>query len=255
MMSKVWLIGGTSESVVIAKSISEAILAKLPCIISVATETGRSLYPTRLPVEVGCLDKFQMPSWCIQQKIVAIIDASHPYAVEVSQNAIATAKALNIPYIRYERHQSSVNNQQALVLDSFDTLLQGNYLWGKRVLLTVGCKALPLFKSCHGRAVLFSRILPKPKSLTIALDSGFTSDRLICLRPPVGAELEAALWRTWNISLVVTKASGQAGGEDVKRQVAAELKIPLITIARPKIIYPHQTSSLPEVINFYVQHL
>lgn len=254
MTNRIWLIGGTSESVIIAKGINQALLTKLPCIITVATETARSLYPTGFQIAVGCLNQSQMPGWCLQQKIVAIIDASHPYAVAVSQNAIAVAKALNIPYLRYERYHSPVTSHQSLVLDSFDTLLQGSYLWGERVLLTVGCKALPLFKSYHKRATFFARILPKPESLKIALDSGFTSDRLICLRPPIGAELEAALWRNWDISLVVTKASGKAGGEDIKRHLATELNIPLITIARPKIIYPQQTSCIDEVVAFCLQH-
>ena len=52
--------------------------------------------------------------------------------------------------------------------------------------------------------------------------------------------METALWQQWRISLVVTKASGTAGGEDIKRQVAAKLGIPLIVIARPQIAYPYK---------------
>lgn len=250
MNHKIWLIGGTSDSAAIARKISQTIVPNLAMMITVATEAARSLYPPEITIRVGCLDANQMASWCKQEQIKAIIDASHPYAVEVSQNAIAIAQALHIPYLRYERPPLPFNSRQSMVVDSLDTLLEGNYLQGKRVLLTIGCQALPLFKSYQQQFTLFARILPKPESLQIALDSGFTCDRLICLRPPISAALEAAIWRKWDISLVVTKASGKAGGEDIKHQVARELNVPLITIVRPTVTYPQQTSCLEEVIDF-----
>ena len=252
-MTKLWLIGGTTESVAIAL----ALKTYLSClVITVATETARSLYPPEFQIEVGCLNAKQMQVFCQQNNIGAIVDASHPYAVQVSQNASATAQSLNIPYLRYERPlvESSVKTDRVTVLDSFETLLGENYLDNKRVLLTVGCKALPLFKSWHERSQLWARILPKPESLQIALEAGFTSDRLICLRPPINLELETALWRQWQISLVVTKASGKAGGEEIKTQVAEKLDIPLIIISRPKICYPQQTSCINKVVAFCSQY-
>ena len=253
MKQNLWLIGGTTESVEIAL----ALKTYLSClIITVATESARSLYFPEFKIEVGCLNSEQMHIFCRQNKIGAIVDASHPYAVEVSQNASRTAKSLNIPYLRYERPlvESSVRNDRIKVLDSFETLLGGNYLHRERVLLTVGCKALPLFKSWQEYSQLWARILPKAESLQIALQAGFTSDRLICLRPPINLELETALWRQWQISLVVTKASGKAGGEEIKIQVAKTLDIPLIIISRPKVCYPQQTSCINKVVAFCSQY-
>ena len=117
-------------------------------------------------------------------------------------------------------------------------------------MLTIGCKTLPLFKTWHDRSTLYARILPKIESLKIAQQAGFTGDRLIAMRPPFNVDLERVLWQQWQISLVVTKASGKAGGENIKRQIAEELNIPLVIIDRPKIAYPQQTFSLSEIINF-----
>jgi precorrin-6A/cobalt-precorrin-6A reductase len=142
-----------------------------------------------------------------------------------------------------------------IALDSFQTLLAGDYLNRQRVLLTVGYKALSLFRSWQDRSTLFARILPAVTSLEAAVAAGFTSDRIIALRPPVTAELEKALWRHWDISLVVTKASGVAGGEDVKRTVAAEFGIPLVVIARPRVDYPQQTSDFSVALEFCRSHL
>lgn len=253
---RIWLVGGTSDSATIARAIAAE---QFPCTVTVTTSAARSLYPQRqnLKIEIASMDISQMHKFCWREQIVAIVDASHPYAVAVSEGAFATAQTKQIPYLRYER--PSVNfpslDKGAIELDSFQTLVNGDYLLGQRVLLTVGYKALPLFKPWQNRATLFTRLLPALNSLEVAISAGFSSDRIIALRPPVSAELEKALWQQWQISLVVTKASGRAGGEDVKRSVAAELGVPLIVIARPKVAYPQQTSNLSDVIAFCRQHL
>ena len=251
---RIWLIGGTSESVEIAGAIAPA---GIPCTITVTTTTAQSLYPQtpNLRVRVGRIKTSQMGQFCLQEWIVAVVDASHPHAVEISQGAIATAQAYHLPYLRYERPSLENNNPNVINLASLDSLISGNYLAQQRVMLTLGYKALPQFKSWQERATLFARILPAVNSLEVAIEAGFTPDRLIALRPPISASLEKALWYQWGISLVVTKASGTVGGEDIKKSVATELGIPLIVIARPKVTYPQQTSEICEVLFFCRQYL
>ena len=252
---KVWLIGGTSESAAIARIL---ITSEIVFIVTVVTQAALSLYSAECETAVGCMDREKMQSFCHTNQVKAIVDASHPYAVEVSRQAIAISNQLNIPYLRYERNcyqaqADASTNRSVIELDSFETLLTGNYLKQQRVLLTVGCKALPLFQAWHHQATLFARILPKAVSIETALLAGFTSDRLIAIRPPFNLALEKALWQRWNISMVVTKASGKAGGEDIKRQVAADLNVPLIIITRPQVAYPQQTYLIPEVLAFCQQ--
>ena len=250
MNGRIWLIGGTSDSATIAQMLLDS---DIPFIVTVTTKTACSLYCTD-EIAVGRMNRVEMESFC-QKGIVAVVDASHPYAVEVSQSAIAVAAKANLPYLRYERVKypgstAIQTNANITELASFDDLVAGDYLQNKRVLLTVGCKALPLFQPWQSKAVLFARVLPKISSLETALTSGFKSDRLIAIRPPLERALEKALWQQWQINLVVTKASGTAGGEDVKRQVAADLNIPLIIITRPQVVYPRQTSVFAEVVAF-----
>jgi precorrin-6A/cobalt-precorrin-6A reductase len=193
-------------------------------------------------------DCAMMERFCLEQEISAILDASHPFAAEISQKAIVFAQNHHIAYLRYERPNiASQETQKVIELDSFSSLLSGNYLENQRVLLTIGYKNLPLFQSWHDKTLLFTRILPHPQSLEVALASGFPPERIIALRPPISLELEKALWQQWQITLVVTKANGSAGGENIKRIVAQELGIPLIIIARPNLNYPQQTSDLCEV--------
>ena len=254
MNGKIWLIGGTSDSATIAQMLLDS---DIPFIVTVTTKTACSLYCTD-EIAVGRMNRVEMESFCQKQSIVSVVDASHPYAVEVSQSAIAVTAKANLPYLRYERvnypgSTAIQTNANITELASFDDLVAGDYLQNKRVLLTAGCKALPLFKPWQSKAVLFARVLPKISSLETALTSGFKSDRLIAIRPPLDRALETALWQQWQINLVVTKASGTAGGEDVKRQVAADLDIPLIIITRPLVIYPRQTSVFAEVVTFCQQ--
>ncbi|NET37748.1 MAG: cobalt-precorrin-6A reductase [Cyanothece sp. SIO1E1] len=266
---RVWLIGGTQESAQLATAIAHA---HLPCIVTVTTLTAKSLYPKReiLSVWVGCLSPEQLPQFLQAHGITVILDASHPYAVEISELAIATAARLNIPYLRYERpvldlvetlHATSHRRPETgdwssfVYLDSFETLLTGNYLIGHRVLLTIGYRPLAFFHDWQEQATLFARILPSQTALAAAFAAGFTPNRVMALRPPATPALEKALWQQWQISLVVTKASGEFGGEAVKRRIAAELNVQLITIARPHVHYPQQTSDLETALKFCHQHL
>lgn len=279
----IWLIGGTQESADLAVAIAQV---SFPCVVTVTTESARSLYPSAPTMQVlaGRLSKDEMEAFLETYGISCVLDASHPFAVEISQLAIATAQRHQIPYLRYERpalqkpenqfiskdfsekfgsEKFRSENQLHLgsstspitYLDSFQTLLDGSYLAGQRVLLTVGYRPLNLFRSWHDRTTLFARILPSETALKAAFAAGFMADRLIALRPPISADLERALWQQWNISMVVTKASGVAGGEDTKHQVAAELGTTLVVIDRPPILYPRQTHTLKAALQFCQEHL
>jgi precorrin-6A/cobalt-precorrin-6A reductase len=254
-MSQVWLIGGTSESAALAKAM---IAAKISCIVTVTTDTAKNLYPPPSPllnIWVGCLEKKTIFTFLQEYKITAILDASHPFAVEISKLAITTAIQYHIPYLRYERSACETTDfeENILHLEGFETLLSGDYLTKKRVMLTLGYRHLHQFKDWQNRSTLLVRILPSIISLETALNTGFTPDRIIAIRPPISIELEQALWQQWNISLAVTKASGTAGGEAVKRKVAAALGIPLIIIDRPPLNYPQKTTDINTAIAFCQQ--
>lgn len=257
---RLWLIGGTSESAALAGAIATL---QIPFTVTVTTASAKGLYPAncrQLEIRVGQLNHTTIQQFLQEQNIGAILDASHPHAAEISRLAIATSRQQNIPYLRYERPQiqeldKTTPESDVLHLDSFDTLVSGDYLAGQRVMLTLGYRTLPKFKIWQNRAVLFARILPSLVSLEVALNSGFTGDRIIAIRPPISAELEASLWQQWEISLAVTKASGNAGGEGMKRQVARELNVPLIIIDRPKISYPQYTEDRAIAIEFCRRHI
>lgn len=251
-MAKIWLVGGTRESAELARLLVQAALS---CVVTVTTESARSLYlgSPFLTVCVGRLAPDAIAPFLHQHQIAAILDASHPFAVAVSKLAIAASVDFGLPYLRYER--PSLDASDGLTFPSFESLLATPLLAGKRVLLTVGYRPLHYFHPWQTRATLFTRILPSQDALAAAIAAGFSSDRIIALRPPISAELERSLWRQWLISAVVTKASGVPGGEDVKRQVAAELGVTLVEISRPDVPYPQQTDDQNAALSFCLRAL
>lgn len=236
-----WLIGGTQESAMLARDL---VAQGVCCVVTVTTAAARRLYPDteRCRVWVGRLTTETVGEFLQTHSIRAILDASHPFATAVSELAIATAADLHLPYLRFERSPLDGGSSGEWVFPNIEALLESHLLAHERVLLTIGYRYLPLFEPWQDRTTLFARILPSQEALAGAIAAGFTPDRLIALRPPIAAALEKALWQQWQISLVVTKASGNPGGEDIKRQVAADLGIQLVTIARPALDYPQVTS-------------
>jgi precorrin-6A/cobalt-precorrin-6A reductase len=268
-MPRLWLIGGTQESRQLAQQLVRAFpvtpSSAPTCIVTVTTEPARSLYPPsrQLAVEVGQLTPAQADTWLRTKAITAILDLSHPFATAISQLAIALAQRHQLPYLRYERATverpvTPWRDQQqrpGLVrVPNLPALLTPEYLGSDRTLLTLGYRQLAAFAPWQSRTTLFARILPSPVALNTALDCGFTPDRLIALRPPIRAELEAALWRHWQITQVVTKASGQPGGQDHKQILAADLGVRLIQIQRPAIAYPAQTDDLDTALQFALRY-
>jgi precorrin-6A/cobalt-precorrin-6A reductase len=264
MMGRLWLIGGTQES----RQLVTQLMATAPAaiapnlLVSVTTAAAQSLYPDLSPAQiwVGQLTPEQADAFLSTHTIVAILDMSHPFATAISTLAIALAKHHNLSYLRYERSPTEAlptaqwldlkGRPGNLILPELAPVLTSEYLTEERSLLTLGYRWLPQFAPWQTRAVLFARILPSPTALVEAQSAGFTPDRLVALRPPLSPELEIALWQQWGITQVITKASGQAGGEAQKLAIAAAASIRLLRIARPAISYPRQTESLAEALAF-----
>lgn len=262
----IWLIGGTEESRHLVSAIAaqpERIPPTGRLLISVTTEAARNLYPTApwLEVWVGRLTPAIASDFLQHYAPQAIIDASHPFAAEVSQRAIALAQQAGVPYLRYERPGIEAGDRppaaenDILYCDRLEAALTRDRLIGQRTLLTLGYRGLSLCQPWHTVAPLFVRILPSPVALEAAIAAGFSADRLIALRPPISPELETALWKQWGITQVITKASGQPGGEATKRAIAAALGVRLVVITRPAIVYPAVTSTLADAVDFVWRHI
>ncbi|MEL7050899.1 MAG: cobalt-precorrin-6A reductase [Cyanobacteria bacterium J06588_5] len=276
MCGRIWLIGGTRESSELAYRLSAR---AVPYVVTVTTDAARALYPQATQVHVGQLADAAARQFVRRWQIRGILDASHPFASEVSRLAIALAQTEAIAYLRYERtdmspdaniasasptDSSQVIPSQVIQIDAIQDLVTSDTLQQsslarvssvQRILFTIGYRALPTVRPLRQTAQLFARVLPSAEAVSGAIAAGFSSQEIMAIRPPVSAELEAALWRQWKITHIVAKASGAAGGEGVKRAIAAELGVVLILIRRPRLIYPNQTNSISAATEFCVKTL
>ncbi|MEO0646910.1 MAG: precorrin-6A/cobalt-precorrin-6A reductase [Cyanobacteria bacterium J06650_10] len=105
----IWLIGGTSESAQLARALSKQ---ELPYVVTVTTAAAKRLYPDDAQVWVGLLNAQSAVQFIAQWQVRCILDASHPFACEISQLAMNCAESQSIDYLRYERPavKSAVNS-------------------------------------------------------------------------------------------------------------------------------------------------
>ncbi|MEO0853400.1 MAG: cobalt-precorrin-6A reductase [Cyanobacteria bacterium J06648_11] len=249
-MRPIWLVGGTSEAATIAALLAADARDYLAT-VTTSRATGR-YRDIEGRVEVVILTEPMAIAWGGDRQIAAIVDASHPFATQISQVAIAVARHLDIPYLRYERPAVRLA-PETLVLRDVDEVLQSQFLAARRVLLTTGIKTLPLFRDWHERSRLYARILPTRASREAAIAAGFPPERTIAQQLPLERQSELDLWRSLQIETTIAKATGVEGGLDVKQAVARELGVMLIAIARPIVHYPQQTSQLEDVLTFCEQ--
>ena len=79
-----WIIfGGTTEGRLLAQRAHDAGRDVLVCVTS---EYARGLLDAGIPCRVGAMDEVQMLRFLQEEQPERIIDATHPYAVRVSQN-------------------------------------------------------------------------------------------------------------------------------------------------------------------------
>ncbi len=133
-----WVIAGTGEAVALAHRLAAE---GIPCLVTVTTAAARQSYSEtpNLKVRVGGLEVATLGEFIAAQGIGAVLDVSHPFAVEISQGAIAAAQALNLPYWRYERPSLAQSPDHSLIrpVVNLEALLTPNTLAGQRVLLTL----------------------------------------------------------------------------------------------------------------------
>ena len=198
------------------------------------------------------LDEAALKDYLQEHDIRLLVDASHPYAANVSRNAIAVCQALSIPYIRYERDLSKLDYDRITVVHSYEEAAQAAAALGKKIFLTTGSRNLDKFvhspdlKNCE----LTARVLPTAEVIGLCESLGLDAGHIVALQGPFSMELNRELFRKYGAEVIITKNSGTIGGTDTKFAAAAELNLPIVLIDRPKLNYPCITHDYAEVLAF-----
>ena len=226
-MDKILLFGGTGEG----RALAEWMLAeRIPCTVCVATEYGETLLPAGAEAHVGRMDRDEMAA-LMAQDYALVVDATHPYAVEVTENIRAAAEAAGLPRLRLVR-QSGGGDGCLRAADMAGAAALLRELPGN-VLLTTGSKELNHFAVPGLAERCYPRVLPMVDSLERCLTLGFPPRNIICMQGPFSKELNVALLRQYRIKTLVTKDTGGCGGFREKAEAAQEAGCALLVVERP----------------------
>ena len=258
--------GGTSEG----RELTEWLSARGTCevVTSAATEYGGELVSglPHVQAHVGPLDAEGKRRLVAAHDFACIVDATHPFATHVSESLATLAQEQGIPLLRLVRDDSSASlgaKQGARATESraedpcsglvasspqqddlpvftiVSTVEEASRLLAGlpgNILLTTGSKDLATFTAAVPDFAerLYARVLPVPSSVEHARELGIPASRIVAMQGPFSAEFNVALMRELDIRVMVTKASGSAGGFDEKMQAARECGAHAIVIGRPR---------------------
>lgn len=227
----------------------------------VTTSAANSLEEAGVDYHVGRLSAEDMTAIIHEKKVTTIIDASHPYAEEASKTAMNAAKECNILYIRYERPQQQYVHPLVTEAETYEEAALIAREHTGTIMLTTGSKTLATFTKhlLVDSIRLVCRMLPNKENMEKCESLGIKQRDIIAIQGPFSKELNIALYRQYETTLVITKESGKVGSVDEKMDAALELNIPVILIKRPKIVYLNQCSTFDEVLqklggNINVKH-
>ena len=213
----------------------------------VATEYGARLIPegAGIVTRVGRLDAEEMAELFRASSPVTVVDATHPYAAQVSENIRRAAAETGVELFRLRRAADWEPGQTAdgLEPDVNDWVMiesaaeAAKYLAERtsgRILLTTGSKELAYFARPGLLERCVPRVLPSMDSLKQVLELGFEPKNVICMQGPFSLEMNTATLRQFDISVLLTKLTGQAGGFGEKAQAAQNCGVRLVVIERPE---------------------
>ena len=198
------------------------------------------------------LDEEQLVAFLSRHGIKVFVDAGHPYAANMHRNAIAACKALNIPYIRYERADSSVSYDRLFSVADYEAAAKCAGGLGKNVFLTTGSRSLPVFvnspylKGCN----LTVRVLPTTEVLAECEALGLSPKNIVAMQGPFSQGLNEEMFRQTGAEVIVTKNSGKIGGTDTKLAAAMAMGLNVVMIERPKIDYGHVVQDFASILEF-----
>lgn len=250
MNPTIWLLAGTTEG----RQLAEWLAGKAATVyVSAATAYGASLLPQadNINIQGGRLDYEAMAAFAEQVHPDMIIDATHPYALVVTENIRKLCAAKHI--VRYRIVRPAEEEDAAVVVSSAAAAVQWLRQREGNVFLTTGSKDLAAFTLLPQYAERVTvRILPVQDSLRKALDLGYHPSRIIAMQGPFSEDLNRAMFLQCRATFVVTKDSGRIGGYEEKAAAAEKAGARLLVIGR-KEETGQRTEDMIAVLTAYLQ--
>ena len=231
-MYRICIFAGTTEGRKLVKFLSEQKVLLTAC---VATEYGETLIPpaVNLTVSAKRLTRDEMVDLFEKNKSDLVIDATHPYAAEVTENIAYASDSTNTEYVRVLRDNSKMSADTVFVSDIAEAVEYLNTKDGN-IFLTTGSKELSKYMCIRDFSErVYARVLPVQSSLDACADAGLKPSHIIAMQGPFSEQINIAMLESVSAKYLVTKDGGDAGGFDEKLKAAQKTGVQMIVIGRP----------------------
>ncbi|MHC6202046.1 precorrin-6A reductase [Breznakiellaceae bacterium SP9] len=228
LLSKVLIFGGTTEGRLICEAVAAQGISALYC---VATELGVLQFPW-IRVKVGRLNKAAIEKLIMQEKPSCVLDATHPYATEITANIREACVQTKTPLTRVLREKQDCPG--AYCFHTQESLIEWLETTPGSIFAATGVKAAALFTqlSRFAQRVWF-RLLPSVEGMQTCLDLGYPAAHLIAMQGPFSRELNHAMFIASGAEILVSKNSGPQGGFSEKIEAAHDLNMKVALLTRP----------------------
>jgi precorrin-6A/cobalt-precorrin-6A reductase len=225
MTKRLLILGGTGDAAQLA---AEAV--KLPHLEVISTLAGRTTAPAPVAsmVRVGGFGgKAGLVEYLWEMNIDLLIDATHPFAAQISANAAQAATEVGIPWLMLIRPAwEKLPADDWIEVESIMAAVSAIPARAERIFLTIGRQQLAPFASLTDRWFLMRSI--DPPAPDILLPPG----KLLLDRGPFSLTQERQLLQDHRIQAIVSKNSG--GDATYAKVIAArEMGIPMVMVRRP----------------------
>lgn len=239
MQPNLLILGGTTEATAFAKAAAEAGLR------GTVSFAGRVERPRRqpLPQRVGGFGGVAgLLAYVQSHQITHVIDATHPFAAQMSRNAVAACTKADVPLMALTRAPwcAAQGDDWTHVPDIAGAVASLNQP-ARRVMLAVGRMHLQEFAPNPQHFYLL-RLVDPP-----AIPPPFPDHHVLVSRGPFTTDDDRALMQDHGIDLVVSKNAGGTGAY-AKIAAARELGLPVLMIDRPAIPVRPEANNVADVM-------
>ncbi|MFB6415537.1 MULTISPECIES: cobalt-precorrin-6A reductase [Bradyrhizobium] len=239
-MMRALILGGTADASLLA---GEMARARFDAIYSYA---GRTHVPADqpLPTRIGGFGGVSgLAGYISDERITHVIDATHPFAAEMSRNAVEACTDTGTPLIALERAPwGSMSGDNWIEVADISAAAAALPEAPAKVFLAIGRQHIAPFAMKPQHAYTLRFVDPPEAPLPFAAD-------VIVSRGPfsLGGELE--MMRARGIAWIVARNSGGDGAR-AKIDAARMLGLPVVMISRPELPERRRVESVTEVMQW-----
>lgn len=248
-LERLLILGGTAEGRALAEAAETRFGPALTVFSALAGRTRAPLLPAG-EVRIGGFGGAEgLASYLEDERIGLLVDATHPFATQISAQACEAAARAGTERLAFVRQPwGEVAGDRWIDADTVEDAAAAIPAEAKRVFLTVGVRSLVPFARRRDCWFLVRLVDAPAESIPLAQHG------LICARGPFAEADERALLTEHGIDCLVTRASG-GDATAAKLAAARALGLPVVMVRRPAPPPGDHVSSVADALDWIAQHL